>query len=80
MHAIIPYMFDCWADPAVHLLLLNSSIPCPMLMHELLSDSPLLDLTDDSNQSPNAIWGRFLVIFDAKIVNGTIFGQILIDF
>ena len=26
MHGIIPYMFDCWADLVVHLLLLNSSM------------------------------------------------------
>ena len=24
MHRNIPYMFDCWSDPAVHLLLLKS--------------------------------------------------------
>ena len=27
MHGIIPQLFDCWADPAGHLLLLKSSIP-----------------------------------------------------
>ena len=27
MHGIIPYMFDFWAVPAVHLLLLKSSMP-----------------------------------------------------
>ena len=26
MHSIFPYMFDCWANPGVHLLLLKS--PC----------------------------------------------------
>ena len=26
MHGIILYMFDCWADPVVHLLLLKSSL------------------------------------------------------
>ena len=26
MHANIPYMFDCWTDPVVHLLLLKSSM------------------------------------------------------
>ena len=26
MHGNIPYMFDCWADPVVHLLLLKSSM------------------------------------------------------
>ena len=26
MHGIIPYMFDCWADLVVHLLLLKSSM------------------------------------------------------
>ena len=26
MHGIISYMFDCWADPFNHLLLLKSSI------------------------------------------------------
>ena len=25
MHGNIPYMFDCWADPVVHLLLLKNS-------------------------------------------------------
>ena len=24
MHCNIPYMFDCWADPFVHLLVLKS--------------------------------------------------------
>ena len=27
MHGIIPCMFDYWADPVVHLLLLKSSMP-----------------------------------------------------
>ena len=27
MHGIIPQLFDCWADPVGHLLLLKSSIP-----------------------------------------------------
>ena len=26
MHGIIPFMFDCWAGPVVHLLLLKSSM------------------------------------------------------
>ena len=26
MHGVIPYMFDCWADPVVLLLLLKSSM------------------------------------------------------
>ena len=26
MYGNIPYMFDCWADPGIHLLLLKSSI------------------------------------------------------
>ena len=26
MHDIIPYIFDCWADPVFHLILLKSSI------------------------------------------------------
>ena len=26
-HGNIPYMFDCWHDPIVHLLLLKSSMP-----------------------------------------------------
>ena len=27
MHDSIPYMFDCWADPVVHHLLLKSFMP-----------------------------------------------------
>ena len=31
MHDIIPwYMFDCWGNPVVHLLLLNSSMTIPI--------------------------------------------------
>ena len=30
MHGIIPYMFDYWADPVVHLLLLKSSMAEPI--------------------------------------------------
>ena len=26
MHGIIPLLFDCWADPVAHLLLLKSSV------------------------------------------------------
>ena len=26
MHGIIPQLFDCWADPVAHLLLLKSSM------------------------------------------------------
>ena len=26
MHGTIPYMFDCWADPVVHLLLVKNSM------------------------------------------------------
>ena len=26
MHGIIPQLFDCWADPVAHLLLLQSSM------------------------------------------------------
>ena len=26
VHGIIPFMFDCWANPVVHLLLLKSSM------------------------------------------------------
>ena len=26
MHGIIQYMFDCWADPVVYLVLLKSSM------------------------------------------------------
>ena len=28
-HGIFPYMFDCWTDPVVHLLLLKSSMNEP---------------------------------------------------
>ena len=31
IHGIIPYMFDCWADPVFHLLLLKSSMPHPIV-------------------------------------------------
>ena len=31
MQGIIPYLFDCWADPVVHLLLLKSSVLLSML-------------------------------------------------
>ena len=31
MHGIIPYMFDHWANPAVHLLLLKSSMNYPLV-------------------------------------------------
>ena len=27
MHGIIPYMFDLWTDPVVHLLQLEKSMP-----------------------------------------------------
>ena len=30
MHGIIPQLFDCWADPVVHLLILKSSMHQPM--------------------------------------------------
>ena len=26
LHDMTPYMFDCWADPVVNLLVLNSSM------------------------------------------------------
>ena len=29
MHDIIPKLFDCWADPVAHLLLLKSSMDKP---------------------------------------------------
>ena len=30
MHDIIPKLFDCWADPVAHLLLLKSSMAKPL--------------------------------------------------
>ena len=32
MNGNIPYRFDCWADPVVHLLLLKSSM-CNLFFH-----------------------------------------------
>ena len=32
MHGIIPLLFDFWADPVVHLLLLKSSMKSPNLI------------------------------------------------
>ena len=33
IHGIIPLLFDCWADPAVHLLLLKSYMPSSKIAH-----------------------------------------------
>ena len=43
MYGIIPYMFDCWADPVVHLLLLKSSMDW-VLEHESHHSRELVDL------------------------------------
>ena len=35
MHGIIPYMFDCWANLVVHLLLLKSSMAHSLMQRTL---------------------------------------------
>ena len=47
MHGIIPQLFDCWADPVAHLLLLKSSMDIATRkrdLYQIILDAALVNL------------------------------------
>ena len=49
MHGIIPYLFDCWADPVAHPLLLKSSMDYFYHQNKINNDK-LYKVKKDSNR------------------------------